>query len=180
MLDQDIVIHDQGTLTTAILETRPPETKRDNATNNTYEPTTTEKATTKEDVSEDRNGGSSDNNCKRGEFDLSTLGQRQLDETNPMFATTPLIPSKNNATKNKYGHKVPKNVITIYRSSEDEEEYKEDPVDVWALQQHRVDKKDPKFLSSSIVERKSMMDNGLWPPDGAYRQHESSTWPPTH
>ena len=97
-----------------------------------------------------------------------------------MFATTPLIPSKNNATKNKYWHEVPKNVITIYRSSEDEEEYKEDPVDVWALQQHRACKKDPKFLSSSIVEHKSMMDNGLWPPDGAYRQTESSTWPPTH
>ena len=38
LLDQDIVTHGQGTLTTAFSETRPLETKQTNATNDTYEP----------------------------------------------------------------------------------------------------------------------------------------------
>ena len=102
LLDQDIIIHDQGTSATAILETYPPETKQTNATNDTYKPTATKKATKKGGVSEDvdgqgpdptdPNGNSSDNNCRGGKFHLSTLGQRQLDEENPTFATTPLIP----------------------------------------------------------------------------------------
>ena len=95
LLDQDNFIHDRGTLTTTILETHPPEMKQTNATNDTYEPTATEKATIKGNVSrdvdgrgpdpKDRNGNSSDNNCRGGESNLSTLGWRQLDEGNPTF-----------------------------------------------------------------------------------------------
>ena len=128
----------------------------------------------KQSVSDD--GG--DNDYKGGPFDLSALGQRQLDDKKPKFAASPWVPSKNNATKNKYSYEVPKRVITIYSSSEGEDEYKEDPVNAWALQQHRAGKKDPKFLSSSITERRSMMKKGLWPLDGASRKPESSSWPP--
>ena len=63
---------------------------------------------------------------------------------------------------------------------EDEKEYKEDLVDVWALQQHLAGTKDPKFLSSSIAERRFMMNKGLWPLDGADQKPESSSWPTAH
>ena len=126
----------------------------------------------------DRDGTSGDNNCGGDASNLSTLEQRQLNEKNPVPATTPT--SKDNATKNIYGHEIPRNAITIYSSLEDEKEYKEDLVDVWALQQHLAGNKDPKFLSSSIAERRFMMNKGLWPLDGADQKPESSSWPTAH
>ena len=86
----------------------------------------------------------------------------------------------NDAAKNTRGHEVPGDVITIYSSSEDECEYKEDPVDVWALRQHRAGNKDPRFLSSSIAERRSMINKGIWPLDGANQKPEPSSWPTSH
>ena len=108
-----------------------------------------------------------DNNYRRGEFDLPTPGQQQLE--NPKFAASPRAPSKKHATKNKYGHEPPKKVIPIYNSSEDE--YKEDPVEVWALRQHRAGNKDHKFLSSSRAECRSMMN-------GVGQKPKCSSWPP--
>ena len=116
-----------------------------------------------------QNGDSSDNDYKGGKFDL---------EKNPKFAARPWVLSKNNATKNKYRHEVPKRVITIYSSSGGEDKYKEDPVEVWVLQQQQAGNKDPKFLSFSITENRSMMNNWLWPLDGAGHRPESSSWPP--
>ena len=49
-----------------------------------------------------------------------------------------------------------------------DDDYKEDPVDLWALRQRQMGRKDPQFMSSSVAERRSMMYSIPRPPEGDY------------
>ena len=96
MLDHDIVSHTQGTSATASLETPLPETKRNDATNNTYEQAAPKTVTTIESSSKEVDSQ-----------DLDPRGQNR----DPKFAARPWIPKKK--PRDKYGHEVPKKVIMI-------------------------------------------------------------------
>jgi hypothetical protein len=85
-----------------------------------------------------------------------------------------LIPSRRNAIKNTQRRKIPRDLITIYKSK-DENEHKEDPVDAWALQQHGAGNRDLRFTSASRAERRSMMENGMWPLNGADKKPPQAT-----
>ena len=175
LLDQDIVIHSQSTPTNPISETHPLETKWNNATNNTYEPTADKNI--KGYTSRDADGINVDNDCRGDESKTPTPRRGRFSKSDPSPAITPS--RRRNTIKNTHGYKVPGDLITIYES-EDEDKLKEDPVDAWALQQHRAGNRDPRFLSSSIVEYRAMKEKGMWPLNGAEQKSEPSSWPTSH
>jgi hypothetical protein len=125
-------------------------------------------------TSRDVDDASDDNDCRGDESKMPTPRRGRLSGNNPSPANTPS--RRRNATKNTQGYKVPGDLIMIYES-EDEDKLKEDPVDEWALQQHRAGNRDPRFLSSSIAECRSMMEEGMWPLNRAEQKPEPSSWP---
>ena len=131
-------------------------------------------------IADRRRQASNNNNGEHTLLDQDIVIHNQNTPTNPVSETHPLETKRRNGTTNTHGHEVPRDVITIYSSSEDEHEQKEDLVDVWALRQHQAGDKDPRFLSSSIAERRSMMENVMLPLDGAEQKPESSSWPTSH
>ena len=57
-------------------------------------------------------------------------------------------------------------LVTINKS-DDDIKCVEDPVNDWALQQHRAGNRNPRFISASRAERREMMKEGMWPLNGA-------------
>ena len=117
-------------------------------------------------------------------LDQDIVHHTQSIPTTAILGTPPPEPKHNNATNDKYGHVVPERVITIDSSSEvwdspdpdprgqngdsSDDDYKEDPFDLWALRQRQLSNKDPKF---EVIP---------WLPDGNDRKSERSSWLPAH
>ena len=76
------------------------------------------------------------------------------------------IPERRYAVQSPQGQQMRGDSITI-NESDDNIVCVEDPVDDWALQQHRAGNKDPRFTSTSRAECRQMMKDGMWPLNGA-------------
>ena len=136
LLDQNIV-----TPTNAVPEPHPTEPARNNANNNIT------------------NQGA----CGGGTTKKPTPKQEQPEGSDSSSTIT--VPKQRCMIKNSQRRKIREDLITIYES-DDEIKYVEDPVDTWALQQHRAGNRDPRFTSASRAERRHMMENGMWPLNG--------------
>ena len=104
---------------------------------------------------------SNNNHKEHPLLDQDVVHHTQSIPTTAILGTPPPEPKHNNATNDKYGHVVPERVITIDSSSKDgdspdpdprgrngnssDDDYKEDPFDLWVMRQRQLGHKDPKF-----------------------------------
>ena len=171
LLDQDIAHHVQSIPTTAILGAPPPEPKYVDATNDKYKHVVPDIITLDSsseegpETDEELSGAESNpHNCQNPSCTQHGAGDSDDKED---------VTEPNGEMNNEDA-----DAIARYIYSDDD--HKEDPVDLWALRQHQAGNKDPKFLSSSRAERRSMMYKMSWPPKGDDQKPECSSWLPAH